>query len=212
MTGYDEESIGRSIRRYLGLALGEPWNIELERVDVRDDERPAGFLEFGTRRVRFARNSRPQGEVEEYQPITVSLYPALMVATGDPDVPPTEYLPPREAGRNARLLSTRLQQLIVTGADGPRLADGRPASGPEHLPLWDYTGIGLDSAGPATPFDVLLAEDYSVRPVQDPVDVRRWTVIAELRVSWWRPGAVDPATVGAPTVTSMPGAYDADAP
>lgn len=180
---YEPDDIVRSVRRYVAVMLGPPWQLDLERKEVADDARPAGVLETGPEAVRRARATVPQGSVELFMPLTVSLYPPLAE--------------PREAGRAARRLSGSLLDLLLVGADGPVFADGRRAAGPERIPLYDYSNIPLigtaaERAGPEFPHDVLWVEDYSARPVQDPLDPQRWTVVLELRVSYERPGRVGP--------------------
>lgn len=192
---YDQDDIARSVRRYVAEMLGPPWAIDLERKEVRDDARPAGLVEVAQSRVRRARVSIPQGNVEMFAPVSVTLYPSLA--------------DPREAGRTARVLTHALLQLIVVGADGPTFEDGRPASGPERLPLYDYadvplTGTAAQRQGPAHPHDLLWAEDYGVRPIQDPQDPQRWTVALDMRVSWEQPGRVSQADLDAPIATAMP--------
>lgn len=192
---YDVDDIARSVRRYVSELLGPPWELNLERTDVADDSRPAGLVELGQARVRRARASIPQGSVEMFMPVTVTLYPSLA--------------PPREAGRTARGLAHGLQQLVQTGLVGPTFADGRRSAGPERIPLYDYspvplTGTDEERVPPAHAHDVLWAEDYGTRALQDPMDPQRWTVVLELRVSWEQPGRADEVAQAAPIAERMP--------
>jgi hypothetical protein len=189
MTGYDPESIGRSIRRYMAGLLTQPWSVALEAREVRDDQRPAGVIELGEVRTRRARISIPQGEVEEFAPVTVTLYPRIL------DVDGTTYLDARVTAREARLLSDSIRQLIVSGAEGVAM------SGPERFPLWDYSAVAPGTPGPADPIDVLWVEDYSVRTLQDTDDLRRWSVAVDARLSWERAGRVPPAGVPLTDIT-----------
>lgn len=191
MSGYDPESIGRSVRRYLSGVLTQPWSVALETQEIRDDSRPAGVLELGEVRVRRARVSIPQGEVEEFMPLTLSLYPRILDVD---DVP----LDPRITAREARLAASALQLLVTSGAEGVAM------SGPERFPLWDYSAVAPGTPGPADPIDVLWVEDYAIRTLQDPDDTRRWSVIMDCRISWERPGRVPPV---APTLTDVPGTF-----
>lgn len=192
---YDPDDIARSVRRYVAEMLGPPWALGLERKEVKDEARPAGSVELGAVSVRRSRSTIPQGEVSRFMPVTVTLYPGLAA--------------PREAGRTARMLAHGLERLISSGAEGPIFASGRPASGPERIPLYDYSPVPLEGStaereGPALPHDVLWAEDYSTRAVQDSQDPRRWTVVLELRVSWEAPGRIGP---DAPIAVAMPGGW-----
>jgi hypothetical protein len=199
LTIYDPDDIARSVRRTIAELLGEPWQLDLERKEVADDARPAGVVEMGEARMRRARTSLQQGPVTSFAPVTVTLYPALAE--------------PREAGRAARKLAHLLLDMVMIGVTGPTLEDpllpgepGRVASGPERLPLYDYENIPLvgtaaERRGPDFAHDVLWAEDYGVRPLQDPMDPQRWSVILEMRLSWERPGH-DP-DLDAPIVASL---------
>lgn len=194
---YTDEDIVRSVRRYVSLMLGQPWNIMLERQEVRDDARPAGLIEIGETHERFSRVAVPQGERTMFAPLTIALFPPVYVA---PLTNPPEPLNPRVTGRAARQLAARVRDLIAVGAapaGDPQLfrANGRPACGPARMPLWDYQSVAPGTAGPQKPHDVLWAEDWTVDAVQDPEDARRWSVMADVRVSWEATGAVPPVGV-----------------
>lgn len=185
---YDQQSIARSIRRYLGLYVvpGPPWDVQLERVEVRDDARPAGVLEVGEETSSHARETIWQGEVENVMPVSLALYPALAE--------------PAAAGAVSRRLASSLRAVWQHGLEARsdpslRFADDKPACGPSRIPLWDYDGIADNGAGPVHPHDVLWLEDWSVRTLQDPMDARRWTVASDLRVSYEAPGRVPPGAV-----------------
>lgn len=213
---YGTDDIGRSVGRYLiGWLGGAPWTLELERVEIRDDDRPAALVEVGQMRTRRARVSRDQGNVTEFAPLTVMLYPAV----GEP----------RAAGRAARDLATSLKRLIDGGADDLdvdtpdfRQVNGRPAAGPERMPLWDYAAVPLESdadteeeraaerAGPELAHDVMWVEDYGVNAVQDPQDARRWSVALDARVSWERPGRIPVEAQDAPVVVDLPGQFSGE--
>jgi hypothetical protein len=192
---YDDESIARSVRRYIAPALGQPWNLMLERQEVRDDARPAGVVELGAAKERRARTSLPQGEVENFIAATVTLYPATDA--------------PRKAGREARQLAGFLRRLIQFGADPEGAdeltrADGRPMAGPARLPLWDYDGAEPGTAGPPRPHDTMWAEDWSADAIQDPLDARRWSVVLEMRLSWEEPGRLGEQGPNVADVVAVP--------
>lgn len=188
----DPEDIARSVRRYLGLMLTQPWDLRLQREEVRDDRRPAGFVEMGREAERWAREGAiPQGDRIMFAPVTISLFPALAE--------------PRAAGRDARQLAGLVRDLMQAGGDGILFASGRPACGPKRIPLWDYSEAGPGQAGPQFPVDVLRVENLSVDPVQDTMDARRWAVIAELRLSYELGGRVSqPAPVVERIISQMP--------
>lgn len=188
----DPDDVARSVRRYIAGMLGPPWEIDLERVPVADEDRPVGSIETGVAAVRQARISVPQGQVILFMPVTVTLYPSLQA--------------PNLAGQTARRLAHALEQLMVYGADGLNFASGRPAAGPERIPLWDYADVALEGdaaarSGPEFPSSVMWVEDYTSQPIQDTMDPQRWTVILDMRLSWEVAGrAGEPA----PPVGSMP--------
>jgi hypothetical protein len=193
MPSWSTEDVIRSVRRTVAEIL-PTYPVALQREEVKDSDRPAGVVEMGRTRTRFARTSVPQGYVIEFAPMTVTLYPPVTTV--------------KAAGYEARRLETLLRNLAINGPTGVTLddADGRPAAGPERWPLYDYAGI--DPEGPVVapeedpevavrvgsefPYDVLWLEDYGADAIQDPMDAKRWTVVLEMRVSWERPGAVYP--------------------
>jgi hypothetical protein len=183
------DDVKRSVRRYLSMTLeSPPWKLRVERREVKDEERPVGVVTDGPITVARARAATPQGNVEEIMPVTVTLYPAI--ASGDVDG--------LRAGRlEADQLKAQLNELLNTGLTVTTKEEGRVRhwAGPFRLPLWDYADVplsGEDKAGPEDPHDVLWVVDGStaVDAIQDPEDARRWTVVANFRVSIERPGRV----------------------
>lgn len=192
---FDRDDVVRSVRRYAAGALGEPWTIRLQASAIADEQRPLAVLEAGPLTAGRSRATVPQGDTEAEMSLTLTTYPVVDLQ-GDP--------------RAARLAADRLAQLlhdlVEHGYDVPR-ANGRPGAGPLRLPLWDYTAAatsGVSRAGAPFPHDVLWVEDHSSRPIQDPIDPQRWTVVLDMRLSWRRPGRVGPP---APVVTGVPGTY-----
>jgi hypothetical protein len=181
----------RSLRRFLMNALGSPpWTIRTERQPVADEKRPIAVVEVSAPAVTTrSRTSIPQGDVEKQQTFTLTLYPALGAT-----------------GAEARLAAAEAAQLLEDAISvGLVNDDGTLLSAPEMLPVYDFAGVpvkGAGRAGPAVPYGWLRVEDLPVRPIQDPEDELRWTVVCDLRVSWEQAGR-DRAP-GAP-VGSMPG-------
>lgn len=193
-----------SLRRYIASTI-EPlpvtppapqkrWTIRLSREQVRDEERPAGMIESGDLiRSGGSRVALQQGEVMESVPLTVTLWP--------------EVQEPREARRRADRLAQHLYDLMRFGLEMEHSVTGRPVAGPERIPLWDYaetavSGTAEERTGPEDPHDLLWADSYSARAIQDPDDPRRYAVILEVTVSWERAGRV--TDTDAPVVTQMP--------
>lgn len=198
------DDVQRSVRRYLMMLLaefpsdtGRPWEIRLQRGVVADQDRPIGVLESLPQTAGAGRTSIPQGNVIESMGLVFTGYPPL-VAGARAVI---------EGGLRATRLAGALHDLIRYGLPGVVFATGRRAAGPQHIPLWDYTSIPVaGAAGPAYPHDVLLVSDgWTTRPLQDPVDEARYTVVLSLTVTWERPGATVPP---APVVGSMPSTFE----
>lgn len=194
---WEKDDIARSIRRYLGMMLESPWELRLERREVADDDRPVGVVDLGAAGSVFARTSIEQGWVTEMYPVTVTCYPEMEKN-------------PRNGAQNARELTTALKNLIQLGMV-LNFPSGRPAAGPYHIPLWDYTGVpmtGPQRAGPPDPHATLsVAESpFTARPIQDPEDEKRWTCILEFHVHVQKPGrTLDPDLPLVTTIEQMPG-------
>ena len=191
---WEPDDILRSIRRYVAMTLptddeADPrWTLRTERREVKDEERPVGVVTDGPIATVRARTAQIQGNVEEAMPVTITLYPAVAEATTD-----SLRLSRLEASR----LKAQLNQLLNTGLTVTTTEDGqrRHWAGPFRIPLWDYADVpltGPDKAGPEDPHDVLWVEEksVSVNAIQDPDDARRWSVVANFRVSVERPGRV----------------------
>jgi hypothetical protein len=186
---WQDDDILRSVRRYLAMTLdGPPWKLRVERREVKDEDRPVAVVTSGPLVTTRSRSARFQGNVEEAMPITISLYPELGSSTVDGI----------RAGRLvSSMLKAQVKELLDTGltvTTGTGV-NRRHWAGPFVLPLWDYEDVDLtgeDKAGPEDPHDVLWVDDKSlnVQAIQDPEDARRWSVIANFRISVERPGRV----------------------
>lgn len=175
----------RSIRRFLMVVLGSPpWTIRTERERVEDDQRPAAVIEVASAVLpgRPARVSIPQGNVEKQQTFSIACFPVLAATAAESRL---------EAERVADLL-TQAVTLGLVDPPAPPLPQPWPwDTAPERLPVFDYAAVPVKGAargGPQAPYGWMWAEDYPVRPVQDPDDPLRWTVALDLRVSWEQAG------------------------
>lgn len=171
----------RSVRRWLWTALDDTdWTLRDERFEVPDDDRPAGYIEAATPvSAPFARTGVPQGDVQKRVTITASLYP---VTSGTAE----------ECGQRARELVDLMEQsmmfgLILPGEAGPPVVEELPLA-PGMLPLWDFTDVGPEEEPGRVPVAFADVDSITARDVPDPLDDRRWTVIFELRLSWWAGG------------------------
>lgn len=186
----------RSARRWLALALADDaWSLEDERIEVADDQRPVGIVETTTPvSVEFARVSIPQGDVRKRTTVTVTLYP---ITSGTA----------QECGRRARELVDAIEEawtfgLVVPGAV-PGVDPDVFAWPPSALPLWDAGLLADDAAVVGGPIAFALADSVTVRDIPDPLDDRRWTVVLELRLTWWSGGRSRKGTAVDPTATRV---------
>jgi hypothetical protein len=195
----------RSVRRYVAMGMDglEAYDLQLQRVQIRDDQRPAGLVEPATTAVAVGRPSHAISggpvptAIHEQQTFSIILYPRIEGA----DV--------RDVSLRVRQHAQRLEDVFGVGLVND---DGSDFSPPERVPVWDYalataTGSGR-SVVPAEPYGWLVVEERSVRPLQDPLDERRWSIVCSLRCSWWRAGRDDTG----PVVTSMPGRWAGEPP
>jgi hypothetical protein len=201
MTGWDRDSVARSIRRYFAMTLPDEWTLRTERREIPAEERPVAVVELGQETIVHARETLEQGETESLYPVTVSAYP---------EVSEDE----RSGSHAARQLASQLHDLILRGVDVVD-GDGRNWAGPFRIPLWDYSEkpvSGLERAGEDVPHDVLFVvrESLNTNPVQDPDDTKRWGVFCEFRVTVESPGREREA--GRPLVTKVPGEWRGDPP
>jgi hypothetical protein len=183
-SGYgDPDDVFRSLRRYVAQMLGSPpWTVRLQRTAVADDARPVAVLEPGLLATPFARRAVNQGDVQKQQPFTVVCYPVV----GATAVEAAET-----ARATAGLLDAGFSRGLVTDADPPVLIGA-----PWRLPVYAYAGVPLEGAGrqgPADPYmHAAVDQTFTVRPIQDAMDELRYTVVANLRVSWWQGGRIPP--------------------
>lgn len=188
----------RSIRRFLANALGSPpWTVRVGRARVADDDRPVAVVELAAPAVTLqARSTIPQGDVQRQQTFALALYPPLDGVEG----PLSEPAASQQAASVAELLSDAITIGLV-------FDDGALLSPPLQVPVYDFADVRLTGptrAGPDEPYGWLQVDDYPVRPIVDPDDPRRWTVMCDLRVSWWQGGRIG---TPAPAAGSMPGGF-----
>jgi hypothetical protein len=166
----------RSLKRYVALALGDPWEVRLSREEGAFD-RP------------FARVWQVAGSTypltsgkwlaDIVQPFVVSAYP-------EPGMTVDESLLAAQAVEEAFFLAFRAG-----------VGDGHPM----RVPLYNYTGVALDEPGVWMPKGFMRVNDLSTQPFPDPDDNLLWTVVCDVRLTWRRLAQTIPET---PTLTSVP--------
>ena len=183
------DDIARSIRRYLSLALPDPWTLRVERREVRDEERPVAVVEVGGLAPLRAREAITQGEVESAAPVTVTAYPPLPAEEEGVD-------PLRQARLEAHAIASGLGRWLTWGMTvTTKDEDGKTIhwASPFRIPLYDYAGVPLtgdERKGPEDPHDVMWVprESIGIEPIADNEDLRRWSVACDFRVSIESPG------------------------
>lgn len=207
------ESVHRSVTEWVfeaikltaaELAADPPpsqWNVKDERSEVSDEQRPVVIVEpTGEKTTPFARSSYVQGDVQHADTWTVTCYPITSGA-------------PADCTRRARLLAERLDEAVTYGIlvleqAGPPVVPEEQLGGPLTLPLWDFAGVELEDDRPAGQSGVINVESHTVRPIADPLDDHRWTVVLEMRLSWWTGGRLRRDTAEPETAASVPGTFD----
>lgn len=191
---FEHDDVLRSLRRYVSQALGSPpWRVRTERVEVKDDERPAALIEVSAPTVTLsARASVPQGNVLEATSYAVACYPEKGESVA-------------EARRIAAGVASRLRGMVQFGL----VTDEGALGAPSRFPIYDYddvpvTGTAAERAGPDVPYDYgYIMEGWNVRTTADDLDLQLYTVMLNLRVRVDWPGRV--AWPTPPTVEQMPG-------
>lgn len=152
----------RSVKRYLAIALGEEYEVRLDREE--------GSITLPMASVALTGPATTEGPAWEKlvtQPLSIYVTP----------VPATSG---EEALGLAAEIETVLYEAIAIGVD-----EGRP----NRIPLYDYEGVTFDEGSEARPGpDYLRVVDFSITNVPDQDDTRRLTVTADLRVQWRRRG------------------------
>lgn len=178
----DVTSVPRSLKRWAAAVLPADYTVTLEETPpaVPDEDRPlANVLPTSEVTTLFARRSIPQGDVQRQQSFALTVYPAVKAGAN--------LLTVKETGAEARRLTALLEDAVVIGT-----TEGEAGfSYPMTVPLWDYTGVpetGPDRAGPLQPASAAEVADHTVRPLADPDDPRRRTVVLSLRLTWWAAG------------------------
>lgn len=186
MAGGEPEDVLRSLRRYAWLmvadlsTLEQRWRVRLQRTRVADEERPVAIIDPGVLTVLWAREGTiRQGDVQKGRPFTATFYPEVAMT-------------PARSAQLARLLEARLDAGFTRGLvsnEGPQ----RHIGGPFRVPVYDFDGVPIDGperGGPDEPYmhANIVPSSLTIRPIQDPLDERRYTVVLSMRLAWWQAG------------------------
>lgn len=195
-----EESVHRSVRKLIAAALGvntdsgAPWIVVLEERAVPVEKRPLAVVAWiaGVTTERTTRRSMPQGLIMRFMTFVVTAYPER-----------------GEDARAATLRAARVTSLLLDAIE-VGLVDvdaNQVASYPLAVPVYDYS---LAADDPASGVITQQAQviDHSVQPIPDPQDDRLYSVVATIRVRYYRPGRIRAIGGPPPTVVSLPGTPD----
>lgn len=201
MSNYSVDDIHRSLRRYVSQALGSPpWTVRTERQPVEDDARnvcvvePASPSSQGKHRV-----SIPQGNLEKMMAFSAMAYPELGDTAADSRLA-------------AQLVADLLEQAFAIGLVEGKGEEQRNIGGPFRLPVYDFAGVpvkGAERGAAGDEYGFAWVDDLTVRPLQDPIDYLRFTVVCDVRLSWEQGGRLLP---GAPAAGSMSGTFEPPSP
>lgn len=165
------DDVLRSIRRWLGLLLPEPWDIQY--VNDEDAERPSGFV------IPATRTTNPGGSayVRDFaRDFDAFLYPPGV--EGDPMA--------------SRVEAERLAHLVERAFNQGVTVEGARISRTMRLPVWDHADVPWDQDIPEgrEPFDMLPIRGFSVEARVDPDDDSLYTVVATFQATWRDDGDV----------------------
>jgi hypothetical protein len=157
-----EYDVLRSLTRYVALALGPLYEVR----EVREEGaigRPGAMIEMAAPVSVDSASSRLVRElVGSYN---AYIYPELGSA-------------PLESRAKAARIADRLENALDGGIDEGRVG---------LVPLWDFEGVPYDADSTVRRAqDFARIRDLSVFPKQAPDDENRFTVLAEVRLSWRR--------------------------
>lgn len=189
------DDIHRSLRRAIAVVLTEPWKIRTERQPTTPDERPVCVVEAASGvTTGRSRATIPQGNVTKLQAFSAMAYPEI----------PDEEGGEAATARQSRAGAYAVQQLLDDAFTHGLVIDGQNVGAPFRLPIYDYDGVpvvGRNRQGPSDPYGIAWIDDLNVRALQDPLDVLRWTVVCDLRLSWEAGGRVG---LDGPIARAMP--------
>lgn len=188
--GRVDELLARAFRIGAGAALAKPKGLDITGVP--------GTLPAGSYSYVVAARSR-LGVSPPSLPIDITLNATGgAVLTWDPVTAAQSYLIYRGAvaGSETILAASSIpcyrdQGHATLGTSLPSPTGHGTISQPSRIPLWDWDGVPLDetSEGRETP-DFLRVVDFQTDEVRDPRDERRRAVVADIRMSWLRAGAI----------------------
>lgn len=164
MQGRDFLSAHRSLQRYVSTVLPEPWDVQPARKEPQT--RPLAVV-----RPLGANPSTGTAYVREYSPpFEVLLYPPT---AGEGEPWSNEQV--------AHLWFRKMFRAIEAGhGDGPDKGYSM------RIPLYDYTGVPMDSGLPsdAIPIDYLCVQGLDGMVRQDPQQDDLYTVAIDFRLNW----------------------------
>lgn len=165
------EDLIRSVRRWFGVVLPEPWDIQYQRTD--DLERPSVIVQPSTGQLTSGSAYIRQNQRD---------FQAFVYPTGFEGQPMQSRV---EAEGVAHTLERAMAQGFLTA---PRVYYNRAL----RLPVFDYDGIPWDQGQPdgVVPYDHLPVANFSTDVRVDPDDDSLFTVVVDMRVTWTTHGDI----------------------
>lgn len=155
----------RSLRRWVGTLLPEPWDVQAERREGLG--RPSAVIIPASPKA----NTGSAYVRDHGQDFDIFAYP--------PGVEGDSGASRREALELAELIDAAM-------TCGMKLTDGSYYSYSLRVPVFDYTGIEWEDSLPdgAVPYDFYPAINWTIEPRVDPDDDTLYTVMASVRLRW----------------------------
>lgn len=155
----------RSLKRYVSLALGEEWEVNLVESEGTFSRPAARVIAATPQQV-----SGPRHRLDAIQTFSVNAFPVAGTTAEESLIAAAE------------VEETLLSSLRIGGVDEARAA---------RIPLYDYDGTPWDEGSTTRREpDYARVLDLSVSRTASPADETLYTVSAEVRLGWSRDGAI----------------------
>jgi hypothetical protein len=176
------EDLIRSVRRWFGVVLPEPWDIQYQRTD--DLDRPSVIVQPSTGQLTSGSAYIRQNQRD---------FQAFVYPTGFEGDPPRSRV-------EAEGFAYTLERAMAQGFKPDGLVYYSRAL---RLPVFDYADVPWDQGQPsdALPYDYLPVANFGTDVRVDPDDDSLFTVVVDMRITWTTLG--DISRFDGPLMTDM---------